>query len=94
MCGDGEGCLVLFNWGLWGDITDRFPGHPQSVDSLLTTSDSVVCSGCMDGTIRWGTLINSICTRVNNEVEAKQRQTTQLHPGQPFISKSCPNIDC
>ena len=53
VCGDGEGCLLVFNWGLWGDITDRFPGHPQSIDSLLTTSDSVVCSGCMDGTIRW-----------------------------------------
>lgn len=53
VCGDGEGCLLLFNWGLWGDITDRFPGHPQSIDSLLATSDSVVCTGCMDGTIRW-----------------------------------------
>ena len=63
VCGDGEGCLLLFNWGLWGDITDRFPGHPQSIDSLLATSDSVVCSGCMDGAIRWihDMYIYSVC---------------------------------
>ena len=52
VCGDGEGCLLLFSWGLWGDMTDRYPSHPQSIDSLLTTSDSVVCTGCMDGGIR------------------------------------------
>ena len=52
VCGDSEGCLLIFNWGLWGDITDRYPGHPQSIDSLIQTSDSVVCTGCMDGAIR------------------------------------------
>lgn len=71
VCGDGEGCLLLFNWGLWGDITDRFPGHPQSIDSLLATSDSVVCSGCMDGAIRAVQILpNQVLTEVGRHTDS------------------------
>ena len=44
---------MVYNWGLWEDITDRFPVHSQSVDCLLPISDSVVCTGCMDGWVRY-----------------------------------------
>lgn len=52
VCGDGEGALMIYNWGLWEDITDRYPIHPQSVDCLLPLNSSVVCTGCMDGWVR------------------------------------------
>ena len=54
VCGDGEGAVMLYNWGLWEDITDRFPVHAESVDCLLRISDSVICTGCMDGWVRYG----------------------------------------
>lgn len=53
VCGDGEGALMIYNWGLWSDITDRYPIHSQSVDCLLPITDSVICTGCMDGWVRW-----------------------------------------
>ena len=52
VCGDGEGTLLLYHWGLWGDCTDRFPAHSDSIDSLLALGDSVLCTGSSDGTIR------------------------------------------
>ena len=52
MCGDGEGTLLLYHWGLWGDCTDRYPAHSDSVDSLLAIGDSVLCTGSSDGTVR------------------------------------------
>lgn len=52
VCGSGNGILNLFSWGQWGDISDRFPGHPLSVDSCVAVSDDVVCTGSMDGKIR------------------------------------------
>ena len=53
MCGTGDGILNLFSWGEWGDISDRFPGHPLSIDSCVAVSDNVVCTGSMDGIIRY-----------------------------------------
>lgn len=54
LCGNGEGALMIYNWGLWEDITDRYPtSPPHSIDSMTRVSDSVVCVGSMDGAIRW-----------------------------------------
>lgn len=58
VCGDGEGNLMIYNWGLWGDITDRYPGHPQAIECLVKISDSVICTGCADGLLRYSTSIN------------------------------------
>ena len=52
VCGDGEGMLLLYHWGLWGDCTDRYPAHSDSIDSLLALGDSVLCTGSSDGTVR------------------------------------------
>ena len=65
VCGTGDGILNLFSWGEWGDISDRFPGHPLSIDSCVAVSDSVVCTGSMDGIIRcvlWHEFSLSQCT--------------------------------
>ena len=54
VCGTEEGVLDIFNWGEWGNISDRFPGHPMSVDAIVPLSESVVCTGASDGIIRYG----------------------------------------
>ncbi|KAK3735914.1 hypothetical protein QZH41_009151 [Actinostola sp. cb2023] len=52
VCGTGEGALNIFSWGEWNDISDRFTGHPQSVDACVAISDNIVCTGSIDGIIR------------------------------------------
>ena len=52
VCGDGEGVLNIFNWDEWGNISDRYPGHPSSVDCMLPVSDDVIITGSSDGFIR------------------------------------------
>ena len=53
VCGTGEGVLNIFNWGEWGNISDRYPGHPMSVDCMVAINDDIVCTGSMDGVIRY-----------------------------------------
>ena len=50
--GTGEGVINVFNYNEWGNISDRFPGHPSSIDCLLPISRDVVLTGCFDGSIR------------------------------------------
>ncbi len=66
--GTGEGVLDIFNKDEWGNISDRFPGHPSSIDCILPLSKDVALTGCFDGNIRFisnlyfimrNTLINS-----------------------------------
>ena len=53
VCGTEEGVLDIFNWGEYGNISDRFPGHPMSVDAIVPLSESIVCTGASDGIIRY-----------------------------------------
>ncbi|XP_055934794.1 WD repeat-containing protein 55-like [Argiope bruennichi] len=50
--GSTDGALNIFNWGEFGNISDRFPGHPGSVDSMVVIADDVIVTGCEDGKIR------------------------------------------
>ncbi|XP_021375127.1 WD repeat-containing protein 55-like [Mizuhopecten yessoensis] len=52
VCGTGEGVLNIFNWGEWGNISDRFPGHPMSVDCMVAVTDNILCTGSSDGIVR------------------------------------------
>ena len=52
VCGTGDGVLNIFNWNEFGNICDRFPGHPLSIDCVLPVSDDVILTGSMDGYIR------------------------------------------
>jgi len=52
LCGSQDGVILIFSWGKWGDCSDRFPGHPETVDCLLPVDDSTVLSGSSDGLIR------------------------------------------
>jgi WD40 repeat protein len=52
VCGTQEGVLSVFSWGTWGDCSDRFPGHPNSIDTLLKVDEDTLLTGSSDGHIR------------------------------------------
>uniref|UniRef100_K3WEM9 Uncharacterized protein n=1 Tax=Globisporangium ultimum (strain ATCC 200006 / CBS 805.95 / DAOM BR144) TaxID=431595 RepID=K3WEM9_GLOUD len=52
VCGSQDGVLVIFSWGTWGDMSDRFPGHPDSVETVLKVDEDTILTGSSDGIIR------------------------------------------
>ena len=52
VCGSQEGVLNIYSWGLWADISDRFPGHPNSIDTLAVVNEEMLLTGSSDGLIR------------------------------------------
>jgi len=53
VCGTGEGVLSVFSWGTWGDISDRYPGFPSSIDALAKVDEDTLLAGTSDGKIRY-----------------------------------------
>jgi WD40 repeat protein len=52
VCGTNEGCLSIWSWGKWGDMSDRITGHPKSVDALLKIDEDTILTGSIDGILR------------------------------------------
>jgi len=52
VCGTQQGVLAVWSWGTWGDVSDRFPGHPASIDALLKVDEDTVLTGSSDGVVR------------------------------------------
>lgn len=52
ICGTQDGVILIFSWGKWGDCSDRYPGHPQTVDCMHSIDDGTVYTGSSDGLIR------------------------------------------
>jgi len=52
VAGSQEGILNIFSYGKWEDISDRYPGHPQSVDAIAKVTEDMVVTGSSDGLIR------------------------------------------
>ena len=52
VCGSQEGVLSIFDLADIQDISDRFPGHPASVDTLVAVTEDMVLTGSSDGVIR------------------------------------------
>jgi hypothetical protein len=52
VCGTTEGVLSIFSYGTWGDISDRYPGHPSSIDAILKVDEDTILTGSSDGLIR------------------------------------------
>ncbi|XXG50459.1 hypothetical protein AAC387_Pa02g4462 [Persea americana] len=52
ICGTQTGTLLLYSWGYFKDCSDRFLGHPMSVDTLLKLDEDKLISGSEDGVIR------------------------------------------
>ena len=76
---------MIYDWGLWGDITDRFPAHPQSIDCMLTLNDSVICTGCMDGNVRSVSLNNDhtfTVSHTHTHTHTHTHRSVQILPNQ------------
>ena len=52
VCGTQEGVLAVWSWGTWGDVSDRFPGHPASIDAMLKVDEDTLLTGSSDGLVR------------------------------------------
>ncbi|KAL2643045.1 hypothetical protein R1flu_010632 [Riccia fluitans] len=52
VCGSQEGILLIYSWGYFADCSDRFVGHPNSVDALLKLDEDTLVTGSSDGMIR------------------------------------------
>ncbi|KAH8954928.1 hypothetical protein BDL97_08G106900 [Sphagnum fallax] len=57
VCGSQDGVLLLYSWGHMLDCSDRFIGHPNSVDALLKVDEDTLLTGSMDGIIRVVTIL-------------------------------------
>jgi hypothetical protein len=47
-----EGVLYFFNWKEFGNMSDRFPGHPGGIECITSLDQSLIVTGCEDGKIR------------------------------------------
>ncbi len=52
VCGTQNGVLNIWSFGTWGDISDRYPGHPQSIDAILKVDEDTILTGSSDGVVR------------------------------------------
>ncbi|KAJ8904886.1 hypothetical protein NDN08_001400 [Rhodosorus marinus] len=52
VCGSSDGHLNIFSRADWSDLTDRFPGHPHSVDAIVKVDEDTIFTGSSDGMIR------------------------------------------
>jgi hypothetical protein len=52
VCGSQGGVLSIYSWGAWNDCSDRFPGHPASVDALVRLDEDTLITGSSDGLLR------------------------------------------
>ena len=52
VCGTQEGVLNIWTAGDWGNISTRFPGHPESIDALCMVDEETVVTGSSDGMLR------------------------------------------
>jgi WD repeat-containing protein 55 len=52
VCGTTSGVLAVWSWGHWEDCSDRFPGHPESVTSMVKFDEDTLLTASSDGVIR------------------------------------------
>jgi WD40 repeat protein len=50
--GSQGGVLNLYSWGHFEDCSDRYPGHPDSIDCIVPFDESRIFTGCGDGVVR------------------------------------------
>jgi WD40 repeat protein len=52
VAGTQDGVILVFSWGRWGDCSDRYPGHPETIDCMYKVDENTICTGSSDGMIR------------------------------------------
>ena len=48
VCGGEDGVLSFFNWGEYGNISDRFPGHPFSIEKIVPLNPHLILTAASD----------------------------------------------
>lgn len=52
VAGSQAGVLSLYSWGYFKDCSDRFPGHPESIDAVIKYDEDTIITGSSDGLVR------------------------------------------
>jgi len=52
VAGTQSGVLLVYSWGEWLNCTDRFVGHPETVEALVKVDEETLLTGSSDGLIR------------------------------------------
>ena len=52
VAGTQSGVLLVYSWGEWMNCTDRFVGHPETVEALVKVDEETLLTGSSDGLIR------------------------------------------
>jgi WD40 repeat protein len=54
VAGTQQGVLAIWSWGIWGDVSDRFPTAHQgsSIDAMLQIDQDTILTGSSDGLLR------------------------------------------
>lgn len=52
VCGTSEGVLNVYSSKNWSDYSERIPGHPLSVESMIKVDEDTILTGSIDGIIR------------------------------------------
>ncbi|KAI8871639.1 WD40 repeat-like protein [Ramicandelaber brevisporus] len=55
--GSQDGVIGLFTSGQWLDVTDRFLGHPASIDTICKIDEDTAVTGSSDGMIRYVSIL-------------------------------------
>ena len=46
--GPPQGVLFTYIWGLWEDCSDRFPGHPESIETIVVVDEVLAADNDAD----------------------------------------------
>ena len=52
LCGSGEGNVLIFNWGWFGDFKDMIKGHNEGINDMVKYDENIFLTGSEDGLIR------------------------------------------
>ena len=52
VCGTQNGILAVYSWDRFDDMSDRFPGHPHSIDAIVKVDEDTIITGSSDGMLR------------------------------------------
>ena len=52
VCGSRDGELNIFKYPYFGEVSDKFLGHPKSIDTMVVINNGAICTGSSDGLIR------------------------------------------
>lgn len=74
VAGTQEGVLSIFSWGHFEDCSDRFPGHPDTIDCIVPFDEDTVITAGGDGGVRIVSILPNKLLGVVGELKNAQLQ--------------------